>query len=88
MSPSTLDLSDPLSSGEFATIDTARMAEIDRRHALIKEFLHREDYAALLLQKPANFAWMTAGALNQRGGFRDTRGEADRLQQRKYEAVF
>lgn len=74
MSPSTLDLSDPLSSGEFATIDTARMAEIDRRHGLIKEFLHREDYAALLLQKPANFAWMTAGALNQRGGTTGTTG--------------
>lgn len=68
MSPSTVDLSDPLSSAEFATIDTARMAEVDRRHALVKEFLEREGYAALLLQKPGNFAWMTAGALNQRGG--------------------
>ena len=68
MSPTTIDLSDPLSSGEFATIDATRMTEIDRRHSLVKEFLEREEYAALLLQKPSNFAWFTAGAQNQRGG--------------------
>lgn len=68
MSPSTIDLSDPLSSAEFATVDAARMAEVDRRHSLVKEFLEREGYAALLLQKPGNFSWLTAGAMNQRGG--------------------
>ena len=65
---STVDLSDPLSSGEFATLDMVRMAEIDRRHSLIREFLDRDNFAALLLQQPANFAWLTGGGLNQRGG--------------------
>ena len=74
MSSTKVDLSDPLSSGEFATIDAPRMAEIDRRHSLIREFLDREGYSALLLQQPANFAWMTAGALNQRGGNTGTTG--------------
>ena len=68
MSLSSVDLSDPLSSAEFAVIDSDRMAEIDRRHSLIRELLAREDYAALLIQQPANFAWMTGGRSNLRGG--------------------
>ena len=68
MNPVMVDLSDPLSSAEFAAIDMNRMAEIDRRHALVREFLERESYAALLLQQSANFAWLTAGTVNQRGG--------------------
>ncbi len=68
MSPSAVDLSDPHSSAEFATIDTGRVAEVTRRHQLIREFLHREDYCALHLQHPANFAWLTGGGQNQRGG--------------------
>lgn len=68
MSTSSVDLSDPFSSAEFATIDTTRVNEVTRRHRLIREFLKREDYSALLLQTPANFAWLTAGGQNQRGG--------------------
>ena len=68
MNLSSIDLSDPRSSSEFAVQDLDRMAEIDRRHALIREFLARENYSALLIQHPANFAWFTAGASNQRGG--------------------
>jgi Xaa-Pro dipeptidase len=64
----SIDLSDPRSSSEFAVLDLDRMAEIDRRHGLIREFLVRENYSALLIQHPANFAWFTAGASNQRGG--------------------
>ncbi len=71
---STVDLSDPLSSGEFATLDMVRMTEIDRRHSLIREFLEHENYAALLLQQPANFAWLTGGGLNQRGGMTGNSG--------------
>ncbi|MEI8019589.1 MAG: M24 family metallopeptidase [Schlesneria sp.] len=71
---STVDLSDPLSSGEFATLDLVRMTEIDRRHYLIREFLEHENYAALLLQQPANFAWLTGGGLNQRGGMTGNSG--------------
>lgn len=68
MSVSAVDLSDPLSSGEFATIDMDRMAEVTRRHELARDFLQRENYCALLLQHPSNFAWMTVGGENQRGG--------------------
>ncbi len=71
---STVDLSDPLSSGEFATLDMVRMTEIDRRHSLIREFLEQENYAALLLQQPANFAWLTGGGFNQRGGMTGNSG--------------
>ncbi|WP_397571521.1 M24 family metallopeptidase [Schlesneria sp. T3-172] len=68
MSPSSVDLSDPLSSAEFAVIDEDRRVEIDRRHALVRDLLEREGYAALLIQQPGNFAWITGGQLNQRGG--------------------
>jgi Xaa-Pro aminopeptidase len=68
MGLSSVDLSDPLSSAEFATVDSDRVAEVTRRHSLIREFLDREDYTALLLQQPANFAWLTGGGQNQRGG--------------------
>jgi Xaa-Pro aminopeptidase len=68
MGLSTVDLSDPFSSAEFATIDVERVAEITRRHALIRDFLHREDYCALLLQQQTNFAWLTSGGQNHRGG--------------------
>jgi Xaa-Pro aminopeptidase len=68
MTPTSIDLSDPMSSAEFATVDADRAAEVTRRHGLIREFLNREDYSALLLQQPCNFAWLTAGGQNQRGG--------------------
>src|SRR5262245_3496542 len=68
MGLSTVDLSDPLSSAEFATIDGARVAEVSRRHRLVREFLQRENYGALLLQQPGNFTWLTCGGQNQRGG--------------------
>lgn len=74
MSVSPVDLSDPLSSAEFATIDASRVAEVTRRHSLIREFLDREDYCALLLQQPANFSWLTAGGQNQRGGLTGNTG--------------
>ena len=68
MSPLSVDLSDPMSSAEFATLDTGRIAEVERRHRQIREFLEREGYSALLIQQPSNFAWLTAGGNNQRGG--------------------
>lgn len=57
----TLEHSAPLSSAEFATIDLERMTEIARRHQAVGAFLKNEGYSALLLQSPANIAWMTAG---------------------------
>jgi Xaa-Pro dipeptidase len=74
MGLSSVDLSDPLSSAEFATVDPGRVNEVTRRHSLIRDFLEREDYTALLLQQPANFSWLTCGGQNQRGGLTGTTG--------------
>lgn len=68
MTSAMIDLSDPLSSAEFAIIDTERLGEIAVRHQRIAEFLRQEEYAALLIQQPSNFAWLTAGGCNERGG--------------------
>jgi Xaa-Pro dipeptidase len=59
MSLATLDISTPLSSAEFATVDLDRVNEVVRRHRLISEFLQAEGYTAALLESPANFAWLT-----------------------------
>lgn len=68
MSATMVDLSDPLASAEFAAVDVARLGEIAVRHQKIAEFLRQEDYAALLIQQPSNFTWLTAGGCNERGG--------------------
>ena len=60
MSTAMVDLSDPLDSAEFAAVDTQRLGEIANRHQRIAEFLRQEEYAALLVQRPSNFAWLTA----------------------------
>lgn len=64
----TLEHSAPLSSAEFATIDLERMTEVARRHQAIGNFLRDEGYSALLLQNPANIAWLTAGNQPSRCG--------------------
>jgi hypothetical protein len=61
MALATLEHSAPLSSTEIATVDVDRTTEVARRHRLIAEFLKKEGYSALLLQHPANFAWLTVG---------------------------
>ena len=68
MSTATIDLSDPSPSAEFAIVDTDRVSEIATRHQRVADFLRQEKYAALLIQEPSNFAWLTAGACNERGG--------------------
>lgn len=68
MALATLEQSAPLSSAEFATLDLDRVTEIARRHQLVGAFLKNEGYAALLVQSPANFAWLTAGAGPVRNG--------------------
>ncbi len=68
MSTAMVDLSDPLDSAEFAAVDLERLGEIATRHQRIAEFLRQEGYAALLIQQPSNFAWLTAGGCNERGG--------------------
>ena len=68
MSTMMVDLSDPLSSAEFAAVDIDRLTEIAARHQRLADFLRQEDFAALLLSQPANFTWFTAGGSNERGG--------------------
>lgn len=74
MSTMMVDLSDPLSSAEFAAVDTERLSEIAARHQRLAEFLRQEGFAALLLQQPSNFTWFTAGGCNERGGSTGTTG--------------
>jgi len=68
MSTSTIDLSDPLSSAEFAIVNSDRLAEIVERHRRVSLFLQQENFSALLLQQPSNFSWLTVGGCNERGG--------------------
>ncbi len=74
MSITMVDLSDPMSSAEFAALDTERLSEIAARHQRLAEFLRQEDFSALLLQQPGNFTWFTAGGRNERGGATGTTG--------------
>jgi hypothetical protein len=74
MSTAMVDLSDPMSSAEFAAVDTERLSEIAARHQRLAEFLRQEGFAAVLLQQPSNFTWFTAGGRNERGGATGTTG--------------
>lgn len=62
MATSTLDRTEPRSSDEMPVLDPVRTADIEHKHGLVREFLRSHRYDALLLQKPSNFAWFTAGA--------------------------
>lgn len=64
-------LSHPLSSGEFDFTDPERYDDVDRKQKLISEFLEQRGYDAVLLQRPANFAWFTSGAGMPRLGGED-----------------
>lgn len=52
---------EPVSSGEMPVTDPKRAGDIDQKHRLVAEFLESHQYDALLLEKPANFAWFTSG---------------------------
>lgn len=62
----------PLSSGEFQITDIERADDIDRKQQRVAEFLKEHQYDALLLQRPANFAWFTSGASCPQVGPTDT----------------
>jgi len=66
--PSVLSPYEPVSSGEIRTIDLDRAEEVERRHRLLAEFLDLQNLDALLLRRPANFSWLTAGGSNVRSG--------------------
>jgi Xaa-Pro aminopeptidase len=56
-----------LSSGEFRIGDIERLEEIERKQRAVADFLTETGSDALLLQRPANFAWFTTGSDNSRG---------------------
>ncbi|MAT15032.1 MAG: hypothetical protein CMJ46_07155 [Planctomyces sp.] len=61
MSSVTHRYSLPVSSAEISTIDPQRLIEVERKHKQLIEFLESHNFDALLLQKPENLAWFTAG---------------------------
>jgi len=58
----------PVSSGEMPALDFDRADRVTRRHQLLKDYLKTRRYDAILLQDPANFAWLTCGGDNTRSG--------------------
>ena len=67
MSIMTVDRSDPLSSTEFAAVDLLRIAEIAIRHKNLGDLIRAEKLDGILLQRPENLSWLTAGADFRRG---------------------
>lgn len=67
---------DPVSSGEIRAIDFDRVAEVDRRHDLLKGYLKLKELDGLLLRDPANFAWLTCGGDNTHQGNEGPRATA------------
>lgn len=68
MSMTALSPALPMSSGEIQAVDLDRANEVARRHGLLTEYLHLKGVDCLLLQDPANFAWLTCGGGNTRRG--------------------
>ena len=61
----------PMSSAEFQTVDGDRLADIQHKHAAVKQLLAVRQLDAILLQRPLNFAWFTSGGDCSRGGSSD-----------------
>ncbi|MEZ6044738.1 MAG: hypothetical protein R3C11_03985 [Planctomycetaceae bacterium] len=61
MSSVTHRYSLPVSSAEINTIDPQRLHEVEEKHKKLIEFLESHQFDALLLQKPENLSWFTAG---------------------------
>jgi len=61
----------PMSSAEFQTVDSDRLADIQHKHAAVKQLLAARQLDAILLQRPLNFAWFTSGGDCSRGGSSD-----------------
>lgn len=72
MSPLMMEQLDPISSAEIATLNPERTADIEHKHRLVADFLELHRYDALLLEKPANFAWFTSGGDCARAGSSET----------------
>lgn len=69
MSLTTPSVLEPVSSGELQAIDLDRVHEVDRRHALVAEYLALRNLDAVLLTRPENIAWLSCGGdCTRRGG--------------------
>ena len=68
----------PPSSGDIPVSDPDRLADLERKHALVTDYLKSQKLDAILLQNPGNFSWFTSGgdcsrgvgAFSSRGGLR------------------
>ena len=57
--------SEPSTTGEFDVLappEEERIADVERKHQRVNEFLEQNDLQALLLQAPENLAWFTSGS--------------------------
>ncbi|MSR59812.1 MAG: M24 family metallopeptidase [Planctomycetaceae bacterium] len=68
MSVATNEFAQPASSDEFDFPDPQRYDDVESKQRRIAEFLAQKRYDALLLRTPANFAWLTSGAVGPRRG--------------------
>ena len=57
-----------VSSGEFDIFDVERADDVSDRQTAVAALLREQRLDALLISRPENFAWLTAGADNGRGG--------------------
>lgn len=64
--------SEPQSSGEIQIVSPERATDVETKHQQVADFLDTHKVDALLLQKPSNFAWFTAGGDNSRRGSSNT----------------
>lgn len=68
MAGTALAPNSPVSSAEMPVLDPVRLDEVRRRKELLCEYLRIKGYDSLLIQDPANFAWLTCGGDNTRKG--------------------
>lgn len=61
-----------MSSGEIRLVDPHRSDEVDLRHQQLAEFLADSEYDGLLLMRPHNLSWFTAGGDPRRGSGGET----------------
>ncbi|HID24417.1 MAG TPA: hypothetical protein EYP14_18740, partial [Planctomycetaceae bacterium] len=57
----TFDPAGPMSSAEIPLAGAERAVEVERKHQAVTELLASRQFDALLIQRPSNFAWFTAG---------------------------
>jgi len=68
MTGTALAPNSPVSSAEMPVLDQVRLEEVNRRKELLCDYLQVKGYDSLLIQDPANFAWLTCGGDNTRKG--------------------